>query len=42
VPVPAPSPPRRVPEKYLDLVGKHDAHPGTGQGYAAKRRARKT
>lgn len=26
----------RVPRKYLDLVGTHEAHPGTGQGYGAK------
>jgi DNA (cytosine-5)-methyltransferase 1 len=24
-----------VPEKYLNLVGEHSAHPGTGKGYAA-------
>lgn len=32
-----PKPRRRnpVPEKYLDLVGEHSAHPGTGKGYGA-------
>lgn len=24
-----------VPEKYLHLIGKHEAHPGTGKGYGA-------
>jgi DNA (cytosine-5)-methyltransferase 1 len=27
-----------VPKKYQHLVGAHDAHPGTGKGYAALRR----
>lgn len=40
VPVPAPTPPQRVHKKYLELEGDHEAHPGTGQGYAAKRRNR--
>lgn len=39
LPVPEPEPVRPVPERYLHLVGEHAAHPGTGQGYAAERRA---
>lgn len=31
--------PGKVPKKYLGLVGRHSAHPGTGQGYGAVRRA---
>jgi DNA (cytosine-5)-methyltransferase 1 len=38
LPLPEPERPRPVPRKYHDLVGKHEAHPGTGQGYAANRR----
>lgn len=38
-PVPPPEPVQAVPEKYLHLVGEHDAHPGTGQGYGALSRA---
>jgi DNA (cytosine-5)-methyltransferase 1 len=38
-PVPAPEPPGRVPERYLRLLGHHAAHPGTGRGYRASRRA---
>jgi DNA (cytosine-5)-methyltransferase 1 len=38
-PVPAPEPLGRVPKKYLHLVGEHEAHPGTGKGYAAVTRA---
>jgi DNA (cytosine-5)-methyltransferase 1 len=38
VPLPEPELPRPVPRKYYDLVGKHEAHPGTGKGYAAIRR----
>ncbi|MDF1666714.1 MAG: DNA cytosine methyltransferase [Planctomycetota bacterium] len=30
---------RKVPEKYLHLVGEHESHPGTGQGYGAVLRA---
>lgn len=30
---------RPVPKKYLALVGEHAAHPGTGLGYGALRRA---
>jgi DNA (cytosine-5)-methyltransferase 1 len=28
-----------VPPKYLGLVGRHQAHPGTGRGYGAMRRS---
>jgi DNA (cytosine-5)-methyltransferase 1 len=38
LPLPGPEPMRPVPRKYHDLVGKHEAHPGTGKGYAALRR----
>ncbi len=37
--VPKPERIRPVPKKYLELVGKHEAHPGTGLGYGALRRA---
>ncbi|HVG08437.1 MAG TPA: DNA cytosine methyltransferase [Thermoanaerobaculia bacterium] len=37
-PLPEPEHPQPVPRKYHSLVGKHEAHPGTGQGYAATRR----
>lgn len=37
--VPAPEPVRDVPTKYLKLIGQHDAHPGTGLGYGALKRA---
>jgi DNA (cytosine-5)-methyltransferase 1 len=37
-PIPAPEPARAVPSKYRHLVGNHEAHPGTGKGYAASRR----
>src|SRR5690606_7904066 len=30
---------RPVAEKYLQLVGEHEAHPGTGKGYGAVARA---
>lgn len=29
---PPPNPAASVPEKYLSLIGKHSAHPGTGRG----------
>lgn len=29
---------RSVPKKYHHLIGKHEAHPGTGKGHAATRR----
>ncbi len=38
LPLPEPEAPQPVPRKYYDLVGKHEAHPGTGKGYAAIRR----
>ena len=34
-PIPEPEPVRTVPFKYRHMVGDHEAHPGTGQGYAA-------
>jgi DNA (cytosine-5)-methyltransferase 1 len=37
-PVPKPEPAVPVPEKYRHLVGEHAAHPGTGQGPAARSR----
>lgn len=37
-PIPGPEPICSVPSKYRHLVGDHDAHPGTGKGYAAIRR----
>lgn len=40
LPVPEREPPGIVPRKYMALVGSHDAHPGTGKGYAAIKRAR--
>jgi DNA (cytosine-5)-methyltransferase 1 len=33
--IPGPEPVRRVPSKYLHLVGEHEPHPGTGKGYGA-------
>ncbi|MBI1946381.1 MAG: DNA cytosine methyltransferase [Deltaproteobacteria bacterium] len=36
--VPAGEPVARVLTKYKELVGEHEAHPGTGQGYGALRR----
>lgn len=38
-PIPEPEPRRPVPRKFRDLVGDHEAHPGTGKGYAAERRS---
>jgi DNA (cytosine-5)-methyltransferase 1 len=35
---PAAEPVQPVAEQYLDLVGEHAAHPGTGKGYAARQR----
>ncbi len=37
-PIPAAEPVEEVPEEYRCLMGEHDPHPGTGQGYAASRR----
>jgi DNA (cytosine-5)-methyltransferase 1 len=39
LPVPEPEAVAPVPERFLHLVGEHEPHPGTGQGYAAERRA---
>jgi DNA (cytosine-5)-methyltransferase 1 len=36
---PKPERRRRVPKKYLPLVGDHADHPGTGKGIGAQRRA---
>jgi DNA (cytosine-5)-methyltransferase 1 len=40
LPVPAPEPPGIVPAQYMTLAGSHEAHPGTGKGYAALHRAK--
>lgn len=37
--VPPPEPVQPVAEKYLHLVGEHQAHPGTGKGYRAVARS---
>jgi DNA (cytosine-5)-methyltransferase 1 len=37
--IPAPEPTARVPSRYLQYVGNHSAHPGTGKGYAMVARA---
>lgn len=37
--VPAAKPRRPVPETFIHMVGKHHAHPGTGKGPGARRRA---
>jgi DNA (cytosine-5)-methyltransferase 1 len=37
-PIPNPEQVRRVPRKFRVLAGNHEAHPGTGKGYAARRR----
>lgn len=34
-PTPPPEAVAEVPRAFLDLVGEHEAHPGTGKGYAA-------
>jgi len=36
--IPATEKTRKVPEKYCHLVGNHEPHPGTGLGYAARKR----
>jgi DNA (cytosine-5)-methyltransferase 1 len=36
--LPLPEPVSEVPYKYLDLVGDHSAHPGTGKGHRAVQR----
>lgn len=38
LPVPDPEPVAPIHRMYLELIGEHEAHPGTGQGYAAQRR----
>ena len=38
-PAPAPELLPEVPDEYRNLVGAHDAHPGTGKGYGAIARA---
>ena len=38
IPLPPAEPVSAVPLKYLHLIGDHEAHPGTGQGYAASRK----
>ena len=38
-PVPPPESIAIVPSEFLAYVGQHDAHPGTGKGAAALRRA---
>jgi len=37
-PVPEAEPAAPVPAKYRALIGDHESHPGTGQGYAAQER----
>lgn len=37
-PIPAPEPVLPVPARFRSQVGKHEAHPGTGKGYAARAR----
>jgi len=39
-PVPPPTEVQSVPEQYLDRVGDHEAHPGTGGGYGALARSK--
>jgi len=34
---PPPETPAPLPRKYQDLIGDHEAHPGTGRGYARRR-----
>lgn len=38
LPVPPKTRTRKVPDEYLDLVGDHEPHPGTGKGHKASRR----
>ncbi|NJL29018.1 MAG: DNA cytosine methyltransferase [Thermoanaerobaculia bacterium] len=35
LPIPPPEPVSSVPARFASQVGKHEAHPGTGKGYAA-------
>jgi DNA (cytosine-5)-methyltransferase 1 len=39
-PIPEPEPVQSLPFNYRHLIGNHEAHPGTGEGYAATRRKR--
>lgn len=39
VPVPPPEPVGTVPDRYLNLVGEHEPHPGTGRGRGATSRS---
>jgi DNA (cytosine-5)-methyltransferase 1 len=41
-PMPAPERVKRVPKKYLDLVGNHADHPGEGKGRQALRREQRS
>jgi len=38
--IPPPEKPKSLPRKYGDLIGDHDAHPGTGKGYMRQRTQR--
>lgn len=38
LPVPPKARTKKVPDGYLDLVGDHEPHPGTGKGHKASRR----
>lgn len=38
---PPPETPKEVPEKYLNLIGNHVAHPGVGKGPGAQKRGNK-
>ena len=40
--VPPPVNVAQVPRKYYEYIGVHDAHPGTGKGREAVRRATQT
>ena len=39
-PIPEAEPVQPVPRKFRHLAGEHEAHPGTGRGYAAEQRQR--
>lgn len=41
-PIPRPEPVAEVPSEYLHLVGRHQAHPGTGLGYSRTRASKPT
>lgn len=34
---PSPIKPKKVPKKFHELAGEHEAHPGTGKGPGARR-----